>query len=124
MRGPSQPRAAEHPLNAPGVALPLATPAPFHATPRGWAGPNLLAGVLFVAALVAGAIPAALVAGLLGVVGSLLHPMVGSLLGVLVMFGYAAVVLVLLVGTTYLAWRDTFGDAAPSSSGHVHGFEA
>jgi hypothetical protein len=43
----------------------------------------------------------------------------------LAMVGFAAVVLVLLAGASYLAWRDTFSDAAsPPPVAHVHGFEA
>ena len=45
---------------------------------------------------------------------------------VLTMLGFAGVVLVLVVGAAYLAWRDTFGDSAASSPvpPPVHGFEA
>lgn len=65
-----------------------------------------------------------LVAGLLGVIGNLIHAVVGSLLMMLAMVGFAAVVLVLLAGASYLAWRDTFSDAAsPPPVAHVHGFE-
>lgn len=85
-------------------------------------GANLLAGVLFIGALVLAAIVVALAAGLLGILGGLVHPVLGSLLAMLAMLGFAAVVLVLVVGAAYLAWRDTFGDAATPPP--VHGFEA
>ena len=86
---------------------------------------NLLVGVLFLGALMLAAFVVLLIAGLLGAIGSLIHAAVGSMLVMLVMLGFAAVVLVLLAGTTLLAWRDTFGDAAlPPTTKHVHGFEA
>ncbi|HRA57785.1 MAG TPA: DUF2189 domain-containing protein [Thermomonas sp.] len=86
---------------------------------------NLLVGVLFLGALMLAAFVVLLVAGLLGVIGNLIHAVVGSLLMMLAMVGFAAVVLVLLAGASYLAWRDTFSDAAsPPPVTHIHGFEA
>lgn len=88
-------------------------------------GANLLAGGLFLGALLLGALVAGLVATLLGALGGVLHAAIGSMLALLVMFGFAAVVLVLLSGLTYLAWRDIFGDAvSPPPLPQVHGFEA
>ena len=89
-------------------------------------GANLLAGVLFVGALVVAAVVVALVAALVAMLGGAIHPAVGTALSMLVMFGFAALVLVLVVGAAYLAWRDTFGDSAASSPvpPPVHGFEA
>ena len=88
-------------------------------------GANLLAGVLFLGALMLAAFVVLLVAGLLGVLGSLIHAAVGSLLAMLAMLGFAAVVLVLVAGAAYLAWRDTFGDASmPPPLQPIHGFEA
>lgn len=89
-------------------------------------GANLLAGALFVGALVLAAVVVALLASLLAVLGSALHPALGALLTMLTMLGFAGVVLVLVVGAAYLAWRDTFGDAGvpPSVPAQVHGFEA
>ena len=88
-------------------------------------GANLLAGVLFVGALVLAAVVVALLASLLAVLGGLLHPKLGALLMILTLLGFAAVVLVTVVGAAYLAWRDTFGDgAAPPPPPEVHGFEA
>lgn len=89
-------------------------------------GANLLAGLLFVGALVLAAVVVALLASLLGVLGSAIHPSLGALLMMLTMLGFAGVVLVLVVGAAYLAWRDTFGDAGlpPTAPAQVHGFEA
>lgn len=86
---------------------------------------NLLAGGLFLGALMVAAFVTMLVAGLLGVIGGMLHAAIGSVLVMLVMLGFAAVVLVLVAGASYLAWRDTFGDVAtPPAAPSVHGFEA
>lgn len=85
-------------------------------------GANLLAGVLFIGALVVAAVVVALLATLLAMVGGAIHPLLGTVLLLLTMFGFAAAVLVLVVGAAYLAWRDTFG-AAPVPP-QVHGFEA
>ena len=89
-------------------------------------GANLLAGMLFVGTLLLAAVVVALLASLLGVLGSVIHPALGALLMMLTMLGFAGVVLVLVVGAAYLAWRDTFGDAAtpPAAPVQVHGFEA
>ena len=87
-------------------------------------GANLLAGVLFIGALVLAAIVVALVALLAGAIGGLIHPVVGSVLVAVVMLGFAAVVLVLLAGAAYLAWRDTFSGAGPAPTPPpVHGIE-
>jgi hypothetical protein len=80
--------------------------------------------VLFVGALVVAAIVVTMVAALLGVLGSAIHTAVGGALSMLAMLGFAALVLVLLVGAAYLAWRDTFGDASMPPPVVVHGFEA
>lgn len=88
-------------------------------------GANLLAGVLFAGALLLGMLALLLVGGLLALLGNLVHATVGSLLTVLLLLGFAAVVLVLIVGGAYLAWRDTFGDAAaPPAAPALHGIEA
>lgn len=84
-------------------------------------GANLLAGVLFIGALVVAAIVVALLATLLALVGGAVHPLLGTVLMLATMYGFAAAVLVLVVGAAYLAWRDTFGAAPPPQ---VHGFEA
>ncbi len=88
-------------------------------------GANLVAGLLFIGALVVAAIVVVLVAVLAGLIGGLVHPVVGSVLVLFVLFGFAAVVLVLVTGASYLAWRDTFGDTAtPPVLPPAHGFEA
>lgn len=84
---------------------------------------NLLAGVMFVAALIAAGVAFAVVVLLLGLVGGAVHPVLGSLLVALAGLGFVAVVLVLLVGGGYLAWRDTFGEGPAAPTGDVHGIE-
>lgn len=76
------------------------------------AGANLLAGALFMSGLLVAALLVVLLVGLAMLVGNLIHGIVGSLLALLVGLSFAAVALVLVVGAAYLAWRDTFGDAA------------
>lgn len=89
------------------------------------AAANLLAAVLFLGALVIAAVVAALVSGLLALLGGLIHPVVGNLLAALVMLGFAVAALVLVTGAAYLAWRDTFGDAAAAPPPLApHHFEA
>lgn len=85
---------------------------------------NLLAGVLFMAALVLAALVVALLASLLAALGGIVHPVLGALLMLLIMLGFAAVVLVVVVGAAYLAWRDTFGDGAVPPPPPLHAFEA
>ena len=87
-------------------------------------GANLLAGVLFAGALIIAALLVMLLMGLVGLVGNLVHAAVGSLLALAVALAFASVVLVMLVGGAYLAWRDTFGDAElPPPLTQVHGIE-
>ncbi|MDE2408173.1 MAG: DUF2189 domain-containing protein [Xanthomonadaceae bacterium] len=107
-----------------GCSLDVALRAAWQASLRN-IGANLLAGVVFLAAMMVAAFVVLLLAGLLGMVGGLIHAAVGSALVMLVMLGFAAVVLVLLAGASYLAWRDTFGDTAlPPALPGMHGFEA
>jgi hypothetical protein len=75
-------------------------------------GANVLAGGLFVLGVVVAAIVVALFAALIGVISNLVHSTVGSALMAVVFIGFGAVLLVVLTGGAYLAWRDTFGDAA------------
>jgi hypothetical protein len=107
-----------------GLGLGPALRAALHASVRN-VGANLLAGVLFAGALLLGMLVMLLVGGLLALVGNLVHAVVGSLLTALVLLGFAAVVLVLVVGGAYLAWRDTFGDvdAASATPPAPHGIE-
>ena len=76
-------------------------------------GANLLAGLLFVGALLVSSLVVLLVGGLASMIGGLIHQALGGLLLMVVMLGFASVVLVLVAGGAYLAWRDTFGDGAP-----------
>ena len=86
-------------------------------------GANLLAGVLFIGAMLVASLIVLLVGGLVAMIGGLIHGTVGSLLATVVVLGFASVVLVMVIGGAYLAWRDTFGDAAappalPAESSH------
>ncbi|TBR11458.1 MAG: hypothetical protein EPO46_06420 [Lysobacter sp.] len=76
-------------------------------------GANLLASVLFIAALVMAALVVGVAALVVGLVASLVHPLLGAMLSLIVYAGFAVVVLVVLVAISYVAWRDTFdtGDA-------------
>lgn len=87
------------------------------------AAPNMLAGVLFIGALLVGALVAALGVALLATLGSMIHPVVGVVVTMLAILGFAAVVLVLVAGGAYLAWRDTFGEALAAAQS-PHAFEA
>ena len=88
-------------------------------------GPNMLAGALFIGALLVSALVVGLVAALLAMLGGAIHAAVGGALSMLAMLGFAALVLVLVVGASYLAWRDTFGDASvPPPAPRVQAFEA
>lgn len=87
-------------------------------------GANLLAGALFIAAIVVATLVVAFLASLVGVLGGLVHPVLGGVLAMLVMLGFASVVLVLIVGAAYLAWRDTFGELPPPLPTTMHEFEA
>ena len=91
-------------------------------------GANLLAGLLFIGALLVASLVVLLVGGLASLIGGLVHSAVGGLLLMAVMLGFASVVLVLVAGGAYLAWRDTFGDGALPprlpEAGASHGIEA
>ncbi|HEY0504568.1 MAG TPA: hypothetical protein VGD42_13880 [Lysobacter sp.] len=75
-------------------------------------GANLLAAVLFGGGVVLAALVTGVLAVLAGLVGSLLHPVVGVALSLLLYIALGTAVLVILMGGTYLAWRDTFADGA------------
>ncbi len=114
-----------------GIALVALSGSGFLAAVRGSAraalrniAPNLLAAVLFFAAV--------MVAGLmLSVVGSLVLVVLGNLfmplallVGLLLTFAFITAVLVIVCGGGYLIWRDTFGDAvapppAPTATHHI-----
>lgn len=71
-------------------------------------GANLFAAVLFVVGVILAGIAIALVAWLANFIGGLLHPAVGDVLSTLILLGFVSVLLVVLAGGAYLAWRDTF----------------
>ena len=64
-----------------------------------------------------------LVALLVNFIGGLLHPAVGGALSMVVLLGFASVLLVVLAGGAYLAWRDTFEPPRPPTPGFA-GIEA
>ncbi|WP_242111909.1 hypothetical protein [Luteimonas aquatica] len=81
---------------------------------------NFLAGLIFVGGALVLTVVSAGVALLAMGLGALLHPAVGNLLAVLVLIALGSVLLVVLTGAGYFAWRDTFGDdgaAAPQGRG-------
>lgn len=87
-------------------------------------GANVFAGVLFVLGVIVAAVVVALFAMLAGVIGNLIHAAVGNALIAVVFIGFGAVLLVVLTGGAYLAWRDTFDDAAVRPVAPASGIEA
>lgn len=87
-------------------------------------GANVFAGVLFVLGVIVAAVVVALFATLAGVIGNLVHAAVGNALIAVVFIAFGAVLLVVLTGGAYLAWRDTFGDAAVTPVAPASGIEA
>lgn len=85
-------------------------------------GANLLASALFVGGTIVAALVVAMLAWLAGLVGGLVHTAIGTLLSLAVLLGFAAMLLVVLTGCAYLAWRDTFD--APASPSTFNGIEA
>jgi hypothetical protein len=77
-------------------------------------GANLLAGLLFVLGVLVAAVVVLLFAGFVTLLGNLVHPALGAALSTLVLLGFGAVLLVVLTGGAYLAWRDTFEGPAPA----------
>jgi len=75
-------------------------------------GANLLAAVLFGGGVIFAALLTSLLAVLGAKIGDQLHPVIGLALPLLMYVTFGAVVLAVLMSGTYLAWRDTFGDAA------------
>lgn len=71
-------------------------------------GANLFAALLFVVGVILAGIAVTLVALLANFIGGLLHPTVGTALSMVILLGFASVLLVVLAGGAYLAWRDTF----------------
>ncbi|MGN7917218.1 BPSS1780 family membrane protein [Lysobacter sp. 22409] len=77
-------------------------------------GAYLLAAMLFVLGVVVSAVLASVIAIVLVQIGSLIHPVVGALLAASLYLAYGAVVVVVMVGTCYYAWRDVFGQGEQS----------
>ena len=87
-------------------------------------GANLLAGVLFIGALLAATLAFALVALVLGAGRRRGAPGARQPAGGDGRAGASSpACLVLLVGGGYLAWRDTFGEGPAAMPGDVHGIE-
>jgi len=77
------------------------------------AGANLLAAGLFLGAVIIAAVVATLLATLANLLGGLVLAQLGVLLEMLVLLVFGVVVIVVLTGVAYFAWRDIFeGDAA------------
>lgn len=79
--------------------------------------PNLLAGLVFVVAFMAAALAVTLVSAVVGGVGALLSPVLGGMLALAIWLAFGVVVLVVLVASSYFAWRDIFGTGAPVAAG-------
>lgn len=69
---------------------------------------NLVAGALFLAGVVVAALIVMLLAGFASLLGSFVHTQVGALLAFVVFMGFGVIVIVVLTGGAYFAWRDTF----------------
>ena len=86
--------------------------------------PNLFAGLLFVAGIVAATLVLVLLATVATLLGSAIHAVVGVVLNVVLLLLFGTVMLVVLAGGAYFAWRDTFGDeAAPPADAKFTGIE-
>lgn len=72
------------------------------------AGPNLLAAGLFLGAVIVAALLTTLLATLASLVGGLILAPLGTLLELLVLLVFGVVVIVVLTGVAYFAWRDIF----------------
>ncbi|MEJ7746974.1 MAG: BPSS1780 family membrane protein [Luteimonas sp.] len=86
-------------------------------------GANLLAAVLFVGGLVVATLLLMLLAMLVSAIAGLIHKALAGLLVAVIFLVFAAVVLVVLVGGAYVAWRDTFGDEAAPGTAVVDSIE-
>ena len=87
-------------------------------------GANLVAALLFIAGTLAAGVIALLMASLLAAVGGLVHPLLGVLLGMIPSIAFTTTMLVVLAGGAYIAWRDTFDGAPPSTPRPFGGIEA
>ena len=77
-------------------------------------GPSLLLLVLGFAAMLAVALVMVVVALVLGVIAGLL-PLLGVPLALLVMLAFAAVLVVVYTGVSYVAWRSQFAPEDPAA---------
>jgi hypothetical protein len=69
---------------------------------------NLIAGALFLAGVLVAALIVMLLAAFASLLGSFVHTQVGALLAFVVFMGFGVIVIVVLTGGAYFAWRDTF----------------
>lgn len=77
---------------------------------------NFLAGAMFFGGVLLATLLVVALAAFASALGSLVHPLLGLALNLLILLAFGAALLVVLAGGAYFAWRDTFGDdAAPSS---------
>ena len=86
-------------------------------------GANLLAAVLFVGGLIVATLLLMLLVMLVTAVAGMIHKTLAGLLVAAIFLVFAAVVLVVLVGGAYVAWRDTFGDESASGTAVVDSIE-
>lgn len=73
---------------------------------------NLISGALFLAGVLVAALIVMLLAGFANLLGGLVHTQVGALLAFVVFMGFGVIVIVVLTGGAYFAWRDTFDGQA------------
>ncbi len=69
---------------------------------------NLIAGALFLAGVLVAALIVMLLAGFASLLGGFVHTQLGALLAFVVFMGFGVIVIVVLTGGAYFAWRDTF----------------
>lgn len=105
-----------------GLGFGQAISASFRASLRNFF-PYLFTGMLFALAMIAAFLMIMLVMLVAQLIGHFLHPAVGAVLTLVLFFVFAAMVLVVLVGGAYLAWRDTF-EGTPAAVGQVDRIEA
>jgi hypothetical protein len=85
--------------------------------------PNLVAGLVFLAAVVVAGLAMMLLGLLASLIGGVVSSVVGALLAVVIVLCFGVAVMVVLTGTAYFAWRDTFG-VPPETPAAFAGIEA
>jgi len=85
--------------------------------------PNLFAGILFVGGVIAATLVLVLLATVATLLGSAIHAVVGVVLNAALFLLFGTVMLVVLAGGAYFAWRDTFGDEGPPAEAKFTGIE-